>query len=211
MRYGKMLAVVAMLATLALIGAAGTGLISSDSPAGDAFEGVSVRTDALGTSQNLITGGYAHHMLEPLAKVLAYPDDVVIVAIVRPTTRQADSLSLTTDMTGDAYPRGSDTLAAQGYTRYPLTAVTVETIEILKGSLPHTFTVWENRGVVDGLQIDSADPYLAPETQGLLIAGHPNGDRLTPLVYCPVDEDGYLADPYLDMPLDELRAMIDAA
>jgi hypothetical protein len=89
---------------------------------------------------------------------------------------------------------------------WPLTPVTVSVIETLKGDLPGIVTVWENRGTVGTIEVDSNDPFLSPGARGLLLMSV-HTERVRPIIFAPIDEDGYM--PRLEMTLDQFRALLE--
>jgi hypothetical protein len=88
---------------------------------------------------------------------------------------------------------------------WPFTPVTVRVLEPLRGELPETIVVWEERGTILGLTVDSSDPYLEPGQRGLLIFASVE-DRWFPIVFAEVDVDG--AIPALDTTVEELRNVL---
>lgn len=82
------------------------------------------------------------------------------------------------------------------------TPVTVRVVEALKGDLPPTIVVWEERGALPGFAVDSSDPYLRRGEKGLLVfARYENG--WFPIAFAPIDDVGRI--PSLDTTVEELR------
>jgi hypothetical protein len=88
---------------------------------------------------------------------------------------------------------------------WPFTPVTVRVLESLRGEIPETIVVWEERGSIPGLTVDSSGPYLEPGQRGLLIFASVE-DRWFPIVFAEVDVDGGI--PALDTTVEELRQVL---
>jgi hypothetical protein len=88
---------------------------------------------------------------------------------------------------------------------WPFTPVTLRVLEPLSGELPETIVVWEERGTILGLSVDSSDPYLEPGQRGLLILASVQG-RWFPILFAEVDVDGEI--PALNTSVDELRQLL---
>ena len=88
---------------------------------------------------------------------------------------------------------------------WPFTPVTVRVLEPLRGELPETIVVWEERGSILGLTVDSSDPYLEPGQRGLLIFASVE-DRWFPILFAEVDVSGGI--PALGTTVEELLQVV---
>ncbi len=157
-----------------------------------------------------LPGVRIHYLLEPLDRLLSYDDETVVVAVVRVVDRTQRTVPLAEiGRTQNAVlsPSTSGRMRTLGIEDAPLTAVTLERIEGLKGDLPDSFEVWERRGSSESMRIDSEDPMLEQGQTGMLLAGRLDG-KLVPLIFSRIDDRGYLTDYSLNMTLDALRTRI---
>jgi len=150
-------------------------------------------------------GARRHQLLLPLKDLVAH--DEALVAIVEPTERKevvVVSMEVLSSM------RATERESVEGFVAdlggYPFTPVEVKTVEVLKGNLPERFELWEERGEVAGFEVESDDPFLSSGVKGLLIAGRYDNGVIAPLIFAPIQDDGYMPD--LQMSLDDLRAML---
>jgi hypothetical protein len=88
---------------------------------------------------------------------------------------------------------------------WPFTPVTVRVLEPLRGDVPETIVVWEERGTIPGLRVDSSDPYLELGRRGLLIFTSVQ-DRWFPILFAEVDANGEI--PALNTSVEELRQLL---
>lgn len=135
----------------------------------------------------------------PLDQLLVSDD--VAIAVVEPLAREATQIIPPGEQSefglavGEVYQGG-----------WPLTPVTVKAIETLKGDLPGIVTVWENRGIVGNIEVDSNVPFLSPGGRGLLLMSV-HTEHFRPIIFAPIAEGGYM--PRLEMTLDQFRALLE--
>lgn len=152
-----------------------------------------------------ITGAYRHQMLLPLEDIIAH--EKVLIAIVVPVERK--SVVVVSDVTLIAVRSLEEQRARildSSPVEYPFTPVEVEVAEVLKGDIPEKLEVWEERGEVAGFNVDSDDPHLPVGIRGLLIAGRHDNGVIAPLIFAPIQDDGYMPD--LQMNLADFGEML---
>lgn len=134
----------------------------------------------------------------PLDQLILLDD--VAIAIVEPLSREAIQIISPDE-------RAEYGISVEGIYQgeWPLTPVTVRVIETLKGDLPTIIHVWENRGGLPNLEVDSNDPFLSPGERGLLLMSVHTA-RIRPIIFAPMAEGGYM--PFLEMTLDEFRTLL---
>lgn len=125
-------------------------------------------------------------------------DPRACVAVVEPVERGA-VYGVTVEQRGDFGVYVED---VEYVGEWPFTPVTVRVLEPLRGEVPETIVVWEERGSVPGLTVDSSDPYLEPGQRGLLIFASVQ-DRWFPILLAEVDVNGGI--PALGTTVEELR------
>ena len=136
----------------------------------------------------------------PVDQLLSDPR--ACVAVVEPVERGA-VLGVTAEQRGDfgVYLEDVEYLG-----EWPFTPVTVRVLESLRGEIPETIVVWEERGSIPGLSVDSSDPYLEPGQRGLLIFASVE-DKWFPILFAEVDLNGEI--PALDTTVEELRQALE--
>jgi len=152
-----------------------------------------------------ITGAYRHQLLLPLEDLVAHKK--VLIAIVVPVERK--SVVAVSDITLIAVKSLEEqraTTLGSSPVEYPFTPVEVEVVEDLKGDIPEKLEVWEERGEVAGFEVDSDDPHLPVGVRGLLIAGRYDNGMIAPLIFAPIQDNGYMPD--LQMNLADFREML---
>jgi hypothetical protein len=135
----------------------------------------------------------------PVDQLLSDPR--ACVALVEPLERGA-VLGVTAEQRGDFGVYVED---VEYVGEWPFTPVTVRVLEPLRGEVPETIVVWEERGSVPGLTVDSSDPYLEPGQRGLLIFASVQ-DRWFPILLAEVDGNGGI--PALGTTVEELRQVL---
>lgn len=152
-----------------------------------------------------ITGAYRHQLLLPLEDLVVH--EKVLIAIVVPVERKSvvavsDATLIAVRSLEEQRARILDSTSVE----YPFTPVEVEVVEVLKGDVLEKFEVWEERGEVGGFKTDSDDPHLPVGVKGLLIAGRHDNGVIAPLVFAPIQGDGYMPDLQID--LADFREML---
>ncbi len=154
-----------------------------------------------GAPKSEVTGVYRHQLLQPLDFLVKH--ESVLIAVVEPVRRR-DAVALS----------GHDLATMKHFqeqrtsrlSEYPFTPVEVNVEESLKGDLTGKLVVWEERGDIRGLHVESDDPYLSVGARGLLLAGRHDNGAVVPLIFAPIDDSNYMAS--LDMSLDDFKEMI---
>lgn len=147
-------------------------------------------------------GTYRSQLLQPLDHLVKMED--VVIAVVEPIRRK-DAVALSSqDLT--AMKRSEEWQLSNKNLGYPFTPVEVEIEESLKGNLKGQLTIWEERGNVGNVRADSDAPYLSVGVRGLLLAGRHENGMLEPLIFAPIDDDGYME--VLDMSLAEFEMIL---
>ncbi len=137
--------------------------------------------------------------LAPLDQLVSFDD--VAIAVVEPLSRETIQT-----ISPDERPEFGISVDELYQGEWPVTPVRVRVIETLKGDRPTIILVWENRGTLGDIEVDSSDPFLSPGERGLLLMFVHTG-RIQPLIFAPIIEGGYM--PRLEMTLDEFRALLE--
>lgn len=137
--------------------------------------------------------------LAPLDQLVTSDD--VAIAVIEPLSRETIQI-----ISPDERPEFNIPVDQPYQGEWPVTPVRVRVIETLKGDLPTIILVWEKRGTLANIEVDSSDPFLSPGERGLLLMSVDTG-RIQPLIFAPVIEGGYM--PRLEMTLDEFRALLE--
>lgn len=138
---------------------------------------------------------YTHKYIMPIDELMR--DTRAFVAVVEPLER------------GPVYAVPPEQWSAFGVSddvhhegNWLFTAVTVRVVEALKGELPSTIVLLEERGELAGFAVDSSDSYLRLGEKGLLIFAKYDNTWF-PIVFALIDDVGRI--PALDTTLEELR------
>ena len=167
-------------------------------------EAAGISTSAVqSTTPPKVTGARRHQLLLPFKDLVVH--DKALVAVVEPTERRKVTV-VSLEVFSTMKPRENVESLIADFHGYPFTPVEVKTVEVLKGSLPERFELWEERGEIAGFKVESDDPFLSPGVRGLLVAGSYDNGAIAPLVFAPIQDDGYMPD--LQMSLDDLRKML---
>ena len=137
--------------------------------------------------------------LAPLDQLVSFDD--VAIEVVEPLSRETIQT-----ISPDERPEFNIPVDQPYQGEWPVTPVRVRVIETLKGDLPTIIVVWEKRGTLANIEVDSSDPFLSPSERGLLLMSVDTG-RIQPLIFAPIVEGGYM--PRLEMTLDEFRALLE--
>lgn len=137
--------------------------------------------------------------LAPLDQLVTSDD--VAIAVVEPLSRETIQI-----ISPDERPEFNIPVDQPYQGEWPVTPVRVRVIETLKGDLPTIILVWEKRGTLASIEVDSNDPFLSAGERGLLLMSVDTG-RIQPLIFAPIVEGGYM--PRLEMTLDEFRALLE--
>ncbi|NIN66871.1 MAG: hypothetical protein GTO63_19695 [Anaerolineae bacterium] len=177
--------------------AVGTLLIALSSAGAVALSGENELPLSFFSTEGEEVGFYTHEDTMPIDELMSDPR--AFVAVVEPVER------------GPIYAVAPEEWSAFGVSDdvhyegdWPFTPVTVEVAEALKGEIPSTIVVWEERGAVAGFAVDSSDPYLRLGEKGLLIFAKYE-DRWFPIVFAPIDDVGRI--PSLHTTLEELHQL----
>jgi hypothetical protein len=157
------------------------------------------------TAPPKVAGARRHQLLLPLEDLIAH--NKALVAVVEPTERKkvvVVSVEVLSSM--KAIERESVEGIIADYDGYPFTPIEVKAVEVLKGNIPEEFELWEERGEMAGFKVESDDPFLSPGVRGLLVAGSYDNGVIAPLIFAPIQDDGYVPD--LQMSLDDFRKML---
>lgn len=157
------------------------------------------------TAPPQVTGARRHQLLLPLEDLVAH--NKALVAVVEPIERKkvvVVSVEVLSSM--KAVERAIVEGFIADFDGYPFTPIEVKAVEVLKGNLPERFELWEERGEIAGFKVESDDPFLSPGVRGLLVAGSYDNGVIAPLIFAPIQNDGYMPD--LQMSLDDFRKML---
>lgn len=142
-----------------------------------------------------------HQLLLPLEDLVA--NEKAIIAIVEPIERKKVVVVAKEEL---GSMKAIEKERMKDIDDYPFTPIDVKAVEILKGNLPEEFELWEERGEIVGFKVESDDPFLSPGVRGLLVAGRYDNGVIAPLIFTPIQDDGYMPD--LEMSLDDFRKML---
>jgi len=152
-----------------------------------------------------VTGARRHQLLLPLENLVAH--DKALIAVVEPTERKKVVIVSVEELGSmRAIEREGVEDFIADFDGYPFTPIEVKVVEVLKGNIPERFELWEERGEIAGFKVESDDPFLSPGVRGLLVAGSYDNGVIAPLIFAPIQDDGYMPD--LQMSLDDFRKML---